>query len=43
MSNGARRAPQLINIDLAVLPVATCQGHFYYLHEKSSILKLFEL
>lgn len=28
MSNGASRAPQEIRMDLAVLPVAACQGNF---------------
>ena len=34
ISNGANRAPHEIKIDLAVLPVATCQG---YIHHFSSL------
>ena len=30
MSNGAKRAPHEIKIDLAVLPVATCQGRIHH-------------
>lgn len=30
LSNGANLAPQLIRIDLAVLPVATCQGRIHH-------------
>ena len=30
MSNGANLAPQLISMLLAVMPVATCQGHFHH-------------
>ena len=30
ISNGANLAPQLIRIDLAVLPVATCQGRIHH-------------
>jgi hypothetical protein len=29
LSNGASLAPHEIRIDLAVLPVATCQGRIY--------------
>ena len=32
MSKGAILAPQLIRIDLAVLPVASCQGLFNQIH-----------
>jgi hypothetical protein len=30
ISNGASLAPQLIRIDFAVLPVATCQGRIHH-------------
>ena len=33
MSNGANRAPQLIKIDFAVLPVAVCQGLFNLIYK----------
>jgi hypothetical protein len=34
MEKGAKRAPQLIKILLAVLPVALCQGLFYHCTQK---------
>ena len=34
MSNGANLAPQLIRIDLAVLPVTFCKGLFNHIHKK---------
>lgn len=36
MSNGASLAPQLIKIDLAVLPETNCQGLFNQIHKKST-------
>jgi len=33
ISKGARRAPQEILIDLAVLPDANCQGLFYQIQK----------
>ena len=34
MSNGAKRAPHEIKIDLAVLPVTFCKGLFNHIHKK---------
>jgi len=34
MSKGARRTPQEIRIDFAVLPAAICQGLFHHFREK---------
>jgi hypothetical protein len=43
MSNGARRTPQEIRIDFAVLPAAICQGHFHHSSKKiKRFLLLFE-
>jgi len=36
ISKGARRAPQEILIDLAVLPETNCQGLFHQIHKKST-------
>ena len=36
MSNGASLAPQLIKIDLAVLPETNCQGLFHQIHKKAT-------
>ncbi|RHQ54981.1 hypothetical protein DWY36_16825 [Firmicutes bacterium AF25-13AC] len=34
ISKGARRAPQEIRIDFAVLPETSCQGLFNQIHKK---------
>jgi len=34
ISNGARRTPQEIRIDFAVLPAAICQGLFHHSSKK---------
>ena len=34
MSKGAKRAPQEIRIDFAVLPETFCQGLFHQIHKK---------
>ncbi|MEQ2766502.1 hypothetical protein AAAV17_30905, partial [Eisenbergiella tayi] len=36
ISNTARRAPQEIKIDLAVLPETNCQGLFNQIHKKAT-------
>ena len=41
MSNGARREPQEIRIDLAVLPETNCQGLFYHFSKNSPATKCY--
>ncbi|OUN06756.1 hypothetical protein B5G40_15980 [Flavonifractor sp. An9] len=36
MSNTARRAPQEIRMDFAVLPETSCQGLFNQIHRKAT-------
>ncbi|RGF41342.1 hypothetical protein DXA32_02325 [Subdoligranulum sp. OF01-18] len=36
ISKGARRAPQEIRIDFAVLPETNCQGLFNQIHKKGA-------
>jgi len=36
MSNGAKRAPQLIRMEERVLPETNCQGLFNQIHKKAT-------